>query len=164
MAENLEIEGRMSVRALMQWSDRENGGFSEAPSDALCRPLLKSKKWGPSAINVWKQEGDGDSLLSWMEQLIRHRREMPEIAFGKWSFLPIADPAVLALSYEWGERKSIIIHNLGSDAKDIELQLGARPEKQSIVDRFGDGDMDVRAAGTVALRLTGYGYKWLRVL
>ncbi|WP_108395411.1 alpha-amylase family protein [Devosia submarina] len=164
MAENLEIEGRMSVRALMQWSDRENGGFSEAPSDALCRPLMKSRKWGPSGINVWDQEGDGDSLLRWMENLIRHRREMPEIAFGKWSLLPIADPAVLALSYQWGERKSIVIHNLGSGAKNIEFQLGSRSEKQSIVDRFGDGDMDVRADGTVALGLRGYGYKWLRML
>lgn len=100
MAENLEIEGRMSVRSLMQWSDRENGGFSAAASDTVCRPLMKSKKWGPSAINVRDQERDADSLLIWMEQLIRHRREMPEIAFGKWSFLPIADPAVLALSYE----------------------------------------------------------------
>jgi maltose alpha-D-glucosyltransferase/alpha-amylase len=164
MAENLEIEGRMSVRSLMQWSDRENGGFSEAASDALCRPLMKSKKWGPSAINVWDQERDGNSLLSWMEKLVRHRREMPEIAFGKWSLLPIADPAVLALSYEWGERRSIVIHNLNSNEKEIEFQLAPRPDKQSIIDRFGDGDIDVRADGTVALSLTGYGYKWLRVL
>lgn len=103
MAENLANEGRMSVRSPMQWSDRKNGGFSEAASDALCRPLIRSKKWGPSAINVRDQERDGDSLLIWMEQLIRHRREMPEIAFGQWSLLPIADPAVLAMSYEWGE-------------------------------------------------------------
>lgn len=46
MAENLEIEGRMSVRAPMQWSSRKNGGFSEAPTENLCRPVVKSKKGG----------------------------------------------------------------------------------------------------------------------
>lgn len=164
MAENLAIEGRMSVRSPMQWSDRKNGGFSEAASDALCRPLIRSKKWGPSAINVRDQERDGDSLLIWMEQLIRHRREMPEIAFGQWSLLPIADPAVLAMSYEWGERRSLVIHNLNSSEKQITFQMGSRPDKTSFVDRLGDGEIDVRGDGTIALHLDGYGYRWLGLL
>lgn len=164
MAENLAIEGRMSVRSPMQWSDRKNGGFSEAASDALCRPLLRSKKWGPSAINVRDQERDGDSLLIWMEQLIRHRREMPEIAFGQWSLLPIADPAVLAMSYEWGERRSLVIHNLDSSEKQITFQMGSRPDKTSFVDRLGEGEIDVRGDGTIALHLDGYGYRWLGLL
>lgn len=163
MAENLEIEGRMSVRSLMQWSDRKNGGFSEADSDALCRPLIKSKKWGPSAINVRDQERDGGSLLIWMEKLIRHRREMPEIAFGKWSLLPVDDPAILALRYEWGERRSIVIHNLAPKEKEISFQLAPTRDKRSIVDRFGDGDIDVAADGTVTLGLESYGYRWLRL-
>ncbi|MFP9136088.1 alpha-amylase family protein [Devosia sp. XGJD_8] len=164
MAENLAIEGRMSVRSPMQWSDRKNGGFSEAASDALCRPLIRSKKWGPSAINVRDQERDGDSLLIWMEQLIRHRREMPEIAFGQWSLLPIADPAVLAMSYEWGERRSLVIHNLNSSEKQITFQMGSRPDKTSFVDRLGEGEIDVRGDGTIALHLDGYGYRWLGLL
>ena len=164
MAENLEIEGRMSVRSLMQWCDRENGGFSEAASDALCRPLMKSKKWGPSAINVEDQQRDADSLLIWMEKLIRYRRETPEIAFGKWSFLPIADPAVFALSYEWGDRKSIIIHNLAAKEKKVTFRLGSQRHKPSIVDRFGEGDIDIATDGTVSVDLAGYGYRWLKPL
>ena len=164
MAENLAIDGRMSVRSLMQWSDRENGGFSDAAADQLCRPLIKSRKWGPSAINVTDQERDADSLLIWMEQLIRHRREMPEIAFGQWSFLPIPDPAVLALSYEWGDRKSIIIHNLAAEEKKVTFRLGSPRHKPSIVDRFGVGDIAIATDGTVSLDLAGYGYRWLKSL
>lgn len=164
MAENLEIEGRMSVRSLMQWSDRKNGGFSDAAPEQLCRPLIKSKKWGASSINVRQQERDTDSLLRWMEQLIRNRREMPEIAFGKWSLVPIADPAILALRYDWGECRSIVIHNLASDAKKIAFQLGEGRGKPDIADRFGEGDMEVGADGTVSLSLAGYGYRWLRLL
>lgn len=47
MAENLEIPGRLSVRSPMQWSDGPNGGFSEAPAEELCRPMVKGNKWGP---------------------------------------------------------------------------------------------------------------------
>lgn len=164
MAENLEIEGRMSVRSPMQWSDRENGGFSEAGADMLCRPLLTSRKWGPSAVNVVDQEGDDNSLLIWMEKLIRHRRDMPEIAFGKWRFLPVSDPAILALSYEWGERRSIIIHNLASEEKEIAFHLEPVRDKRSILERFGDSDIEARTSGTVAIGLKGYGYTWLRLL
>ena len=164
MAENLEIEGRMSVRSPMQWSDRENGGFSDAAPEQLCRPLIKSKKWGPSSINVAAQERDGGSLLRWMEQLIRNRRETPEIALGEWSLAPIADPAILALRYDWGARRSIIIHNLASGAKKVAFELGAQGGRPDIVDRLGDGDMEVSPDGTVSLSLAGYGYRWLRLL
>ena len=162
MAENLEIEGRMSVRSLMQWSDRQNGGFSEAPPETLCRPMLKSKKWGASAINVRDQESDPDSLLAWMESLIRRRREMPEIAFGNWSLVPISDPAVLALSYDWGERRSILIHNLASGEKEISFRLEAPQGENSIVDRVAGDEITVQKDGAVTLSLAGYGCRWLK--
>jgi maltose alpha-D-glucosyltransferase/alpha-amylase len=163
MAENLEIEGRMSVRSLMQWSDRENGGFSEAPAKTLCRPLLKSKKWGPSAVNVRDQERDTGSLLAWMERLIRQRREMPEIGFGSWSLLPVSDPAILALSYQWGERRAIVIHNLAFDRKEVSFPLGQRQEKLILTARLGDADIVVRDDGTMTLSMAGYGCQWIRV-
>jgi maltose alpha-D-glucosyltransferase/alpha-amylase len=163
MAENLEIEGRMSVRSLMQWSDRENGGFSEAPAKTLCRPLLKSKKWGPSAVNVRDQERDTGSLLAWMERLIRQRREMPEIGFGSWSLLPVSDPAILALSYQWGERRAIVIHNLAFDRKEVSFPLGQGQEKLILTARLGDADIVVRDDGTMTLSMAGYGCQWIRV-
>src|SRR3954454_19002062 len=47
MAENLAIEGRMSVRAPMQWSADRHGGFSMAPEGSkLVRPALEDGRWG----------------------------------------------------------------------------------------------------------------------
>ncbi|MDB5615623.1 MAG: alpha amylase, catalytic region [Devosia sp.] len=164
MAENLEIEGRMSVRAPMQWSNQRNGGFSEAPAEALCRPVVNSKKWGPSTINVSEQERDTGSLLNWMESLIRRRREMPEISFGDWTFIPVPDPAILAMRYEWGERRALVIHNLASSDKQISFRLEPTPGKGTVVDRLGDGDIAVQGNGTVTLSLAGYGSRWLKLL
>lgn len=114
MAENLAIPGRMSVRAPMQWSDEQNGGFSTAPPKELRRPLVEGRKWGPAAINVADQRRDSDSLLNWMERLIRRRRETPEIAFGTWSFVPVPEAAILAMRFDWGTRSVLVIHNLGA--------------------------------------------------
>ena len=35
MGENLDVDGRLSVRTPMQWTDGRNAGFSSAPPDRL---------------------------------------------------------------------------------------------------------------------------------
>ena len=53
MGENLAIEGRMSVRAPMQWSDEPNGGFSTVEdAKALCRPVTEGA-FGPERVNAF---------------------------------------------------------------------------------------------------------------
>ena len=49
MGENLEIDGRMSVRTPMQWSDEENAGFSKARPSRLRRPVVEGR-FGPLAV------------------------------------------------------------------------------------------------------------------
>ena len=41
MGENLAIDGRLSVRTPMQWTDEKNGGFSTAPPSRLRRPVVE---------------------------------------------------------------------------------------------------------------------------
>ena len=69
MRENLEIEGRYSVRSPMQWSSERHRGFTTG--DEPCRPLA------PGDAEVAAQRRDPGSLVNWMERLIRRRRECP---------------------------------------------------------------------------------------
>ncbi len=168
MAENLAIPGRMSVRAPMQWSNERNGGFSTAAPDKLRRPLVVSKTWGPAAINVADQQRDPGSLLNWMVRLIRRRRETPEISFGTWSHVPVAEAAIFALRYEWGSRIVLVIHNLAAKAQKatFKLEIGKREVPSSsdgLIDLFGEGDFRLDEDGTVTVALKGYGCRWLRV-
>jgi maltose alpha-D-glucosyltransferase/alpha-amylase len=153
----------MSVRAPMQWAREPNGGFSTATPKALRRPVVEGRKWGPAAINVADQRRDPDSLLSWMEGLIRRRRETPEIAFGEWSLVPVAEAAVLAMRYDWGARSVLLIHNLGAKPLKTTFKLEPAPDKDGLIDLFGRGDFSCRKDGTVTLELDGYGSRWLRV-
>jgi trehalose synthase len=163
MAENLAIPGRLSVRAPMQWSNGANGGFSSAPANKLRRPLVDDRKWGPRAINASEQERDPDSLLSWMQRLIRRRRETPEIAFGQWSFVPVPQASVLAMRYDWGTRSVLVIHNLAAKPVTVSFKLEPSPGPDGIIELFGSGEFSCTKAGSLSVELGGYGCRWLRV-
>ncbi len=161
MAENLDIEGRMAVRSPMQWSRERNGGFSTAPPEQLRRPLTPGRKWGPQGVNVADQQRDPDSMLNWMERLVRVRRETPEIALGDWSVLPAADAELLALRYDWGKRTVFLAHNLGAKAR--RLTFNVDPQTVSgLSDMFASGDCAIGKDGAVTIDIEGYGYRWLR--
>jgi glycosidase len=162
MSENLAIPGRLSVRAPMQWKSDRNGGFSTAPPDRLCRPVVEGRKWGPQAVNVADQQRDPNSLLNWMERLIRRRRETPEIVFGHWSFVPVSDAAVLAMRYDWGSRILIVIHNLAERGCKVAFEL-EHASGAALIDHFGAGAFSLSKNGSAMVELEGYGFRWLRL-
>ncbi|WP_410219342.1 alpha-amylase family protein [Paracoccus sp. (in: a-proteobacteria)] len=162
MAENLDIEGRMSVRAPMQWSAQPNGGFSIAPADALRRPVVPHKRWGPGSINVERQEHDPGSLLHWFVRLIRRRRETPEIAFGEWSFIPVPEAAVFALRYEWGDRTVLVLHNLSGKRIRTDCALEETAGWDGLTNILGEGAFDLGTDGSFQIELPAYGQLWLR--
>ena len=137
MSENLEIEGRLSVRSPMQWSDEPHGGFSTAPvSEALCRPLVEDKRYGPAAINVSRQRREEGSLLNWFERLIRRRRECPEIGFGSLEILDVGSASVLAHRCDWDGSTIVAAHELGGKAATVTLAGQAPDDADALVDLF----------------------------
>jgi trehalose synthase len=162
MAENLDIPGRQSVRSPMQWADRPNGGFSTAAEDRLSRPVVSGNRWGPKGVNVAAQERDPESILNWLERLIRRRREMPEVAFGQWSFIPFPDAEIFALRYDWGDRTVLLLHNLGKKACASQSRLDDAPSLGELATIQGQGRLDLGADGTVTVELPAYGALWLR--
>ena len=163
MGENLAIPGRASVRSPMQWSNEKNAGFSTAAPEQLRRPIVAGKEYGPAAVNVADQREDEDSLLNWMERLIRRRRECPEIGWGAWRVLDCDAKAVLALRYDWGERIVLTVHNLSSEPCRVELAPGGAADWEKLVHLFGHGAYELRRDGSIRVELEPYGSRWLRV-
>ena len=159
MAENLEIEGRNSVRAPMQWSDERHGGFTTAEEPA--RPLVSSPRWGPKAVNVASQRRDPDSLLNWMERLIRRRRECPEFGLGAFRRLDPGAPEVLAHACEWNGSTVVAVHNLAARAVRARLCLEAE-EGAALVEQLRPGELPLDG-GEVEVDLDPYGFAWYRL-
>jgi trehalose synthase len=164
MAENLEIEGRMSVRAPMQWSDEHNGGFSTVEDrDALCRPMLDDEHaYGPGRVNVARQRRQDESLLNWFERLIRRRRECPEIGFGTLEILDAGVSAVFAHRCDWDGYTVVAVHDLGGEPVKIDLTLDGPDDAEALIDLFSDRCEPLRD-GSVELDLEPHAHRWYRV-
>jgi trehalose synthase len=163
MAENLDIEGRMSVRTPMQWSDEPNGGFSKARKSRLRRPVVEGR-FAPLAVNVAAQRRDPASLLSWMERLIRRRRETPELGWGTWLVLRTDVPSVLAHRCDWEGRTVVAVHNFGEEPCLVRLQLGDVPEDAALDDLLDErGALRAIDDGAFELKMEGYGFRWFRI-
>ncbi len=162
MAENLDIPGRLSVRAPMQWSDHPSAGFSTAPPDQLRRPVVSAKGWGPADVSVAAEDRDQDSLLNWMQRLIRRRRETPEIAFGQSSFVPVPKAQIFGLRYDWGGRTVLLLHNLGETRCKTSCQIDGTEGWDGLSCFSGSGKFDLSDDGTLTVDLPAFGTLWLR--
>ena len=157
MAENLAIEGRYSVRSPMQWSGERQAGFTS--SDEPCRPLVEDGPFGFGEVNVARQRRDSESLLNWMERLIRRRRECPELGWGRCRLLDAGAPAVFAHAAEWGDSTVVAVHNLSGRGARARLEPGG---EGYLVDLFEDGEHHLES-GAAELELGPYDARWFRV-
>ena len=151
MHESLEIPGRMSVRSPMQWSSERHRGFTTA--DEPARPLA------PGDAEVAAQRRDPESLLTWMELLIRRRRECPELGFGEMTILDARDPAVLAHRADWDDTTILAVHSFAEEPRAVRLEVG---EADAVVDLFGADELE-SPDGHVTVELGRYGHRWFRV-
>ena len=157
MAENLAIEGRYSVRAPMQWSAEPQAGFTTAEEAA--RPVVEEGPFGYSEVNVTRQRRDPESLLNWMERLIRRRRECPELGWGESGLLDSGDAAVFAQRSDWEGSTVLAVHNLAGREARARLELGG---EGALVDLFHDDERELEE-GAVTIELPPYGAHWFRV-
>jgi trehalose synthase len=158
MGENLEIEGRMSVRAPMQWSPDRHGGFTTAAEPI--RLVVAGDGWGPDEVNVAHQRREESSLLNWMERLIRRRRECPELGWGRFTLLDVSDPAVLAHRCDWDSNAIVAVHSFSAAPVEVEVPVG---DVQGAVDLFADEELRPGGDHTIAVGLEPYGHRWLRL-
>ena len=163
MGENLALPDRMSVRVPMQWSDERNGGFSNSAPKDLVRPV-KTGRFGPKHVNVAAQRREPDSLLNFLERLIRRRKETPEFGWGSSTLIETGAPQLFAHRCEWQGSTVAAVHNLSPSKARATLDLGVeKGEKVAIDDLLEEREHRPNRDGTLDVELEGYGYGWLGV-
>jgi maltose alpha-D-glucosyltransferase / alpha-amylase len=160
MGENLRLKERNAIRTPMQWTDERNGGFST--SEQLVRPVVDDGPYGFDAINVEEQLRRPTSLLRWMTEMIRIRKECPEIGTGEWRILPTRSRHVLAILYAQGRSSVLCVHNFDAEPKEITLDLKVPSTGDRLRSLLGNGETR-RSAGRHRLRLEPLGYYWFRI-
>jgi hypothetical protein len=126
MGDNLALPERVCGRTPMQWSTEPNGGFTK--SDKPIVPVISEGPYGYHHVNAAEQRRDPNSLLNWMERVIRMRKEVPEVGWGQFKVLKTGDSAVLGLRYDWKNNSVLFLHNFAGEPREIELSIGLKGE------------------------------------
>ncbi|MGW5266009.1 alpha-amylase family protein [Microbispora sp. NPDC004025] len=161
MGENLELEGRQSVRTPMQWTPHRNGGFSDADPSKVRIPM-PTGDFGPEKVNVSAQERDPDSLLSWITRLIRHYRDCPEFAWGDYTVLDTGVAAVFAHRADCDGETVVAVHNLGETETEVEITLDGLDSSKVLTDLLVDGTVEISDDGRARFPMGRYGCRWFR--
>jgi maltose alpha-D-glucosyltransferase/alpha-amylase len=159
MGDDLELPERVCCRTPMQWSTEPHGGFTK--SDKPVVPVISSGPYGFEHINAAEQRRDPDSLLNWMERMIRMRAEVPEIGWGDFKVLKTGDEAVLALRYDWRNNSVLFLHNFADAPREINLSTGIKG-RDDLINLLGSDHSKARR-GKHRVCLEAYGYRWYRV-
>ena len=161
MGDDLSLPERNCARTPMQWSTEPRGGFTKNDKPVL--PVISGGPFGFEHLNVAHQRRDPNSMLNWMERLIRMRKEAPEIGWGECVPLQTSDRGVLALRYDWRNNSVLVVHNLHSTPVEVEFSVGLGDHGEKLIDIADGGNSKAEANGRHTLLLDAYAYRWFRV-
>ena len=162
MGDDLRLPERKCARTPMQWSTEPQAGFTKSARPVL--PVISNGPFGYEHVNAARQRRDPNSMLNWTEQIIRMRKELPEIGWGDFEILNTNDRAVLAIRYDWRNNSVLAVHNLDSRPREVAFAVGIDGERgQLLVNLLSEDHSRSDAAGKHRLLLEAYGYRWFRV-
>ena len=165
MGDDLSLPERNCARTPMQWSTEPHGGFTK--SDKPHCPVISGGPYGFEHINAAIQRRHPDSLLNWTERIIRMRKEVPEIGWGDFAVIPMRDPAVLVIRYDWRNNSALFVHNLDAKPREIAFSVGLTGAQGGqgnlLVNLLSEDHSRADKRGKHRLVIEGYGYRWFRV-
>ena len=162
MGDDLSLPERTCGRTPMQWSTEPHGGFTKSAKSAV--PVIADGPYGYEHVNAAEQRRDPNSMLNWMERIIRMRKEVPEVGWGDFEALDTRDRSVLALRYDWRNNSVLFLHNFSPKPREIEFKVGLdEPKDKLLVNLLSNDHSRAGKNGKHRVCLEGYGYRWYRV-
>ena len=159
MGDDLDLEERYAVRTPMQWAGSQGGGFSDADPETFIAPMIDHGPYRYQKINVADSLLHRNSLLHCIIDIANTRSEFPEIGVAPFRLINLDSDAVLGIYSETDTRSILTFVNFS----DKPVNFTARGIRHAtwtacLADkRYSDA---LVCGKTVALNLSGYGYRW----
>jgi maltose alpha-D-glucosyltransferase/alpha-amylase len=146
----------------MQWSSEPQAGFTKNDRPAV--PVIDHGPYGYERVNVAQQRRDPNSMVNWMERIIRMRKEVPEIGWGDFAVIATRNPAVLALRYDWRNNSVLVVHNLADTPCEVAFSVGVNDGSEKVlINLLSEDHSRAGKDGRHRVVLEPYGYRWYRV-
>ncbi len=162
MGDDLNLPERNCARTPMQWSTEPYAGFTRGERPVT--PVIDKGPYGYEHVNVAKQRRDPNSMLNWMERIIRMRKEIPEVGWGDFNVIATRDPSVLIIRYDWRNNSVLFVHNLDEKPREISFAVGLpREAGKLLINLLSEDHSRADRGGQHTVVLEPYGYRWYRV-
>ena len=162
MGDNIFLGDRNGVRTPMQWTPDRNAGFSRADYARLYAPVIADTVYGYQALNVEAQEATPGSLLNWVRELIRVRKQHPALWMGKLRFVNPPNRKVMAFVRQAPEETLLCVCNLARGAQPAELDL-SEWQGWTPMELFAETAFPPITDRPYQLSLGAYGFYWFRL-
>jgi trehalose synthase len=162
MGDNLDLGDRNGVRTPMQWNGESNGGFSNAPAEQLCSPVIADPVYGYQAVNVEEQLENPSSMLQWTRNMIALRKLFPVFGRGTQRFLDPVNRKVLAYLRQLDSETVLCVANLSRFAQPVALALDEF-EGRIPVEMFGYTPFPTIDKQPYSLTLSPYAFMWFQL-
>jgi maltose alpha-D-glucosyltransferase/alpha-amylase len=123
MGDNVFLGDRNGVRTPMQWNDNRNAGFSSCQPSRLYAPVSADADYNYHAVNAEAQENLSSSLLHWLKDFIRLRRQYPILSRGKFSFLYPDNKRILVFTLGYEDGYMLCVFNMAASPQPVEVAL-----------------------------------------
>ncbi|HZW89243.1 MAG TPA: maltose alpha-D-glucosyltransferase [Myxococcaceae bacterium] len=162
MGDNIFLGDRNGVRTPMQWTPDRNAGFSRADYARLFLPVIADTVYGYQALNVEAQEASTGSLLNWVRELIRVRKQHPALWMGKLRFVNPTNRKVMAFVRISSDETLLCLCNFARGAQPAELDLSAW-QGWTPIELFAETPFPPITERPYQLSLGAYGFYWFRL-
>ena len=122
LIKSINVKGRDNARRPMQWSNKENAGFTSGTPWLKVNPNYKN-------INVQEALSDPESIFYTYQKLIKLRHENPIVVDGNFELVENTGDNVLAFWRKLGDEKWLIVANLSGKKQDFNLDNDFRKGK-----------------------------------
>lgn len=162
MGDNIWLPDRNGVRTPMQWDDRKNAGFSDAPKEQLYEPVIDKGEYAYQNVNVAVEKKDSDSLLNKMKNLVKIRKSFPVFALGDYKFISTDQKELLVIMRELEDENLLCILNLSNKKLTTSIDLSKFQDNQ-IRELIQDKDLPPITNDPFTLGVEPYGFYWLKL-
>jgi maltose alpha-D-glucosyltransferase / alpha-amylase len=126
--------------------------------------VIAEGEYGYPKVNVEQQRHDPESLLNWLERMLRRRKECPALGFGDCSFIDLGLPQVLAHRCDHAGTAVLAVHNFSARRVKLRLPVQEGGGEDACVHDILAGRREVlRPDGHHEVELGPYGYRWYRL-
>jgi maltose alpha-D-glucosyltransferase/alpha-amylase len=160
MGEDLSLKERNAIRTPMQWTDQHAAAFSTAKRGKNVNHIISGGEFGYETVNVLAQRHDPGSLLQYMEQMLEALRLCPEFGTARPTAIDVGRRNVLGLRYEAPTGVMLALTNLAARGCTVDASGASTGHA---VEVFSDTSYEDPDPSLEALKLGGYGHRWIRL-